>query len=122
MRVQLRGDAATSPSEREGAAAAEDEAPGEAGVPAEWLKSISLLLRRADILAHEPEGGLFVLLPETPASGVAVVSRRLEEALAQGETRGSVTGPAPAICQAAYPRDGETAGELLSALSVRTPS
>lgn len=122
MRVQLRGDAAASPSEREGAAAAEDDAPGEAGVAAEWLKSISPLLRRADILAHEPAGDLFILLPETPASGVAVVSLRLEEALAQGETPGTAAGPPPAICQAAYPRDGETAGELLSALSVRIPS
>ncbi len=79
------------------------------------LDATARAVRRADLVAPAPGGGLYVLLPETPASGMAVVSRRLEEELRRAWKR-----PLQ-IEQAAYPRDGETPGELLGALAEGSP-
>lgn len=93
---------------------AQHEPPREGGIPTRWLDVIPRIMRRADLLVRAPGEGLYILLPETPASGIPAVSRRLEEALSP---RDPSTRPAPRISQAAYPRDGETAGELLGALA-----
>jgi hypothetical protein len=77
-------------------------------------EAVARSLRRADLVAPAPGGGLFILLPETPASGVPVVSRRVEEVLARARAGEESS---PQVSQAAYPRDGESAGELLSAVS-----
>jgi hypothetical protein len=71
-------------------------------------------LRAADLVTSAPGGGLFVLLPETPASAIAVVSRRIGDVLAGA---GSLASPALEIREAAFPRDGETPAELLDALA-----
>jgi hypothetical protein len=85
-------------------------------IPARWLKSICRVVRRADLVARAPGGGVYILLPETPASGIAHVNRRLEEVLAQGDAFSEPARASLLISQAAYPRDGETPDELLDAL------
>jgi hypothetical protein len=82
----------------------------------EWQRIVPGIVRRADLVAADPAGTLYILLPETPASGMPAVTRRLEEALAQSDVFTPPEGVTPEISQAAYPRDGETAGELLGAL------
>ncbi len=87
-----------------------------ADVPPVWLDVVPRLMRRADVVARAPEGGLYILLPETPASGMPAVSRRLAEALSETERTASEPAVVPLISEAAYPRDGETTGDLLGAL------
>jgi hypothetical protein len=96
-------------------------APQDPG-PAEWMQALSQSLRRADVLARAPEGALYILLPETPASGIGVVRRRIEDLLSgAGCDAVGREESAPVILEAAYPRDGETPGELLEALSHHEP-
>lgn len=94
---------------------------GTEDVPPEWIEAIPRMLRSADVVARAPEGGLYVLLPETPASGVPAITRRLEDALGASQPPPAPGSSAPVIRHAAYPRDGETAGELLEALSQEPP-
>jgi hypothetical protein len=77
-------------------------------------EAVARSLRAADLVTSAPGGGLFVLLPETPASAIAVVSRRIGDVLAGA---GSLASPALEIREAAFPRDGETPAELLDALA-----
>lgn len=79
-------------------------------VAREWTRRVSELLRRADVVAAAPHGVLYILLPETPPSTLPLIARRLREAL-QGSA-----GAAPVIRQAAFPRDGDSAPELLGSL------
>jgi hypothetical protein len=89
--------------------------PTERGLVALLVEAVARTVRRADVVAPAPSGGLYVLLPETPASGIPVVSRRI------GEVLQSQSPQLLEIGQAAYPRDGETSGELLEALWEPTP-
>ena len=96
------------------------ERPSGEGPQRQWVEAVTRSVRRADLLALAPGGGFYILLPETPASGVPTVSRRIEKALGQAPGLGAERPPV-VITHAAYPRDGETAGELLEALIEEAP-
>jgi hypothetical protein len=87
---------------------------GGGSVPGDWLELVPQLLRRADLVAPAANGVLYVLLPETPASCLPVIARRVREAL---QTRSSAAAHAmPRVWHAAFPRDGDTGVELLGSL------
>lgn len=79
-------------------------------IPLEWARRVTALLRRADVVTPTPTGVLYILLPETPPSTLPLIARRIRDAL------GPISGTSPQIRQAAFPRDGDSAPELLGAL------
>lgn len=87
-----------------------------AGEGGPLVEAVARSLRRADLVTSAPGEGLFVLLPETPASAIAVVSRRIGEVLGRVDP---FAPHAPEIREAAFPRDGETPAELIDALRER---
>jgi hypothetical protein len=95
---------------------ATSEASGTSPESATLAEAVARSLRRADLITSGPGGGLFVLLPETPASAIGVVSRRIEDVL--GRARAG-SPQRPEIREAAFPRDGETPDALIEALRGR---
>ncbi|MFN2433565.1 MAG: hypothetical protein ABR599_12270 [Gemmatimonadota bacterium] len=92
--------------------------PGhEERAPDDWVARIPSVLRRADVVQAVPGGAVYVLLPETPASCLPIVTRRVEKALVTAGAAASHREGGIVLRQAAFPRDGDTARDLLRALA-----
>ena len=74
-------------------------------------RSIRQLVRRADLLAHEDDGRIWVVAPGSGrAGGVALASRLADAVRRSGELRGAPLGASVGL--AVYPEDGADAGGL----------